>query len=608
MPHLVVRQPGRLPLTVPLQEGLTIGRHEQNALVLEDAQVSRRHAAFSCEGGAWEVRDLGSRHGTVVNGQRAGAQRLADGDCIQLGQVLLDFHEDDEPQRIVHHQVTAPDAPPRDERADQRLGLLYDVSRAIGDLGDTEAMLGRLLEGILELLDCERALAGIGDVARGIGRRVERRRGGAAGEVVLSRAVLVATLDRREALLVRDAPGEAGPRTMVRDRVRSAMAAPIGVGARPAGVLYVDDRREAARFTARDLDFLVALGHLLGAAIEGAQRVQRAEAAAEAASRASAGDELLGESPAMVALRADIARYAAAGHAHALIRGESGTGKELAARALHAASPRASRPFVTLNCAAIPDTMLESELFGHEKGAFTGALRARRGSFALADGGTLFLDEIGDLALPAQAKLLRAVQEGEIQPLGAERPARVDVRIVSATHRDLRAEVAAGRFREDIYYRLAVVELSVPPLRARPGDVRLLAGALLAGSAAALGKRLTGFTAAALAALERHDWPGHVRELRNEIERAAIRAEGPLVDADALSPALGAARQRTAGPRGRSLAERFAELEPTERQLVEEALAEARGNLSEAARLLGISRIMIRRRVERFGLRARDDE
>jgi Nif-specific regulatory protein len=373
------------------------------------------------------------------------------------------------------------------------------------------------------------------------------------------------------------------------------------------GFLYVDDRQHAERFNAQDLEFFTALGHLLAAALESAERYQRAEALIEALSAASLTEELVGKSAAMVQVKTQIAKYAMAAHAHVLVRGETGTGKELVARALHAASPRSDRPFVTLNCAAIPETMIESELFGYEKGAFTNAVRSMKGKFALADRGTLFLDEIGDLALAAQAKLLRAIQEGEIQPLGSERVLRVDVRIVTATHKDLLAEVSAKRFREDLYYRLNVVEIEVPPLRNRERDVLLIATAMLKKAAATMGKRLDGFTEAARAALLRHDWPGNVRELRNEIERAAIHAEGLLVDAHDLSPRLGAARSMPGQPRGQSLAERFAELEPTEKELVEAALEQAKGNLSEAARLLGITRIMIKRRVDRFGLKARDE-
>ena len=602
MPHLVVRRPGGMTVSVPLQESLGVGRHEQNDLTLDDAQVSRRHAEIVPAGGGWEVRDLGSRHGTLVNGEKVASRLLVDGDCIQLGQVLLEFHEGDEPQHIVHQQTTSAE-PPLSDQADRRLRLLYDVSQAIKNAGDTEALLDRLLDTVVEVLGCERALVGLGDAERGVVQHVVLARGaGPRGEVVISRAVLQATLVRREALLVRNSSRGATPRTMLQEHICSAMAVPLGSGTRPLGFLYVDDRRHAERFSTQDLEFLAALGHLLAAALESAERYQRVAALAEAASGAGATAELVGKSLAMVALRAQVTRYAPAAHAHVLIRGESGSGKELVARALHAASPRAERPFVTLNCAAIPEALLESELFGHEPGAFTGALKAKRGKFALAHGGTLFLDEIGDLALPAQAKLLRALQEGEIQPLGGERTLRVDVRVVSATHKDLGVEMEARRFREDLYYRLNVVEIEVPPLRARDGDVSLLAGMLLQRAAASMGKRLAGLTPTALAALERHHWPGNVRELRNELERAAINAEGPWVDADALSPRLGSARPSPARPGGKSLAERFAELEPTERQLVEAALAEAQGNLSEAARLLGITRIMIKRRVDRFGI------
>ena len=328
---------------------------------------------------------------------------------------------------------------------------------------------------------------------------------------------------------------------------------------------------------------------------------------------------LVGESEAVVRLRKEIRKFAEAG-AHVLIHGESGTGKELVARALHALSVRAEKPFVTLNCAAIPEAMLESELFGHEKGAFTGAQKDRRGKFTLAHRGTLFLDEIGDLAAAEQAKLLRAIQEGEVQPLGAEKPTHVDVRVVAASHKDLAEEVRAGRFREDLFYRLAVVELRVPPLRERGEDVDLLARTFLTATARRMGRSVVGFSAEALAALAAYRWPGNVRELQNEVERAAIVAEGAYVERAELS-----ARVREAGPSqallgtrpapasaltsspGGSMAERFAALEPSERALVMEALAAAKGNITEAARLLGITRIMMRRRVERFGLAAGED-
>jgi Nif-specific regulatory protein len=604
MPHIVIRKPGQLPFSIPLPNVLRIGRHESNDLILDDSQVSRRHATLTRNDRGWELQDHGSRHGVLHNGAPALTALVRDGDQVQIGNVLLEIHEGDE-RTIVHHQVTAAAPSSHSTPVDRRLALLFDVSRAIGAIGDTDAMLGEMLEAIVDVLGCERALVGLGDAERGITRRFSRTRGPAGTDLVLSRALLDATLGRRESVIVRDAESEAHLRSLHREGILSAMAVPLGFSTRPVGLLYVDDRRKTDRFSVDDLAYLTALGHLVSAALQSAERLQRIEAIAESL---GATGEIIGTSEVMNRLRLTISKYGAAGHTNVLVRGESGTGKELVARAVHESSVRASKPFVTLNCAAIPESMLESELFGHEKGAFTGAVAKKRGKFALADGGTLFLDEIGDLALPAQAKLLRVLQEGEIQPVGAERAIHVDVRVVSATHKDLMKEIQAGRFREDLYYRLAVVEIDVPPLRERGGDVGLIAHVLMRRSAAAMGKRVEGFTEAALSALTCHAWPGNVRELRNEIERAVINADGPLIDAPDLSPRLGAARPRADQPRGKSLAEQFAELEPTEKVLVEQAMAQAKGNLSEAARLLGITRIMMRRRVDKLLGGVKDDE
>lgn len=605
MPHIVVRKPGQLPYSIALAQTLRIGRHESNDLVLDDGQVSRRHATLLRKDPGWELQDHGSRHGVLLNGASVVTALVCDGDQIQIGNIILEVHEGDE-HIIVHQHITTAGPASSNHSVDRRLALLFDVSRAIGALGDTSAMLCEMLEAILDVLGCERALVGLGDVERGITRKFAHARGRSGTDVVVSRTLLEATLGRREAVVVRDSEKEIHLRSLQREGILSAMAVPLGFSTIPVGLLYVDDRRQTERFGPDDLAYLIALGQLVTAALESAERFQRAEALAESVGNATG--EIIGHSDAMVRLRQSISKFGAAGHANVLVRGESGTGKELVARALHEYSIRASKPFVTLNCAAIPESMLESELFGHEKGAFTGAVAKKRGKFALADGGTLFLDEIGDLAPAAQAKLLRALQEGEIQSVGSEQTFHVDVRVVSATHKDLMKEIAAGRFREDLYYRLAVIEIEVPPLRERGGDVGLLAHALMRRSAAIMGKRVEGFTEAALAALARHSWPGNVRELRNEIERAVINADGALIDAHDLSPRLGAARPKPDQLRGRSLAEQFAELEPTEKMLVEQAMAQAKGNVSEAARLLGITRIMMKRRIDRFLGGSKEDD
>ncbi len=286
---------------------------------------------------------------------------------------------------------------------------------------------------------------------------------------------------------------------------------------------------------------------------------------------------------------------AADSDATVLVLGETGTGKELAARALHRNSVRAERPFVAVNCAAIPADLMESELFGHVKGAFTGAVSDRAGRFREAQGGTLFLDEVGDMPLPTQAKILRALQEREITPVGASRALPVNVRIIAATHRDLPDAVRQGRFREDLWYRLQVVPVHLPPLRERLGDVLLLAEHFLRQGGGASPKRLGADAARLLLA---HDWPGNVRELRNAMERAALLCPGPVIGPEHIGLQPAAANGPAIDWNG-PLAPAVAQLE---REMVTRALAATMGNRAEAARRLGLSRQQLYRKLAEFGL------
>ena len=290
-----------------------------------------------------------------------------------------------------------------------------------------------------------------------------------------------------------------------------------------------------------------------------------------------------------------------------LIGGESGTGKEMVARAIHYCSRRADKAFVIENCGALPDQLLEAELFGYKRGAFTGAYEDRVGLFQQADGGTIFLDEIGETSPAFQVKLLRVLQEGEFRPLGAARPVSVDVRVIAATNRDLETEVRDGRFREDLYYRLATVSLHVPPLRERPMDIPLLAERLLDASRKVLGKTCDGFSGEAAACIAAYRWPGNVRELQNEILRMLALAEGPKLGADLLSPRVlrtpvgetqAADLSLLAGLDG-GLKERMDQLEA---QVVNEAMIRHRWNKSKAAAELGLSRVGLRNKLERYGL------
>jgi two-component system, NtrC family, response regulator HupR/HoxA len=299
----------------------------------------------------------------------------------------------------------------------------------------------------------------------------------------------------------------------------------------------------------------------------------------------------------------DLAERVAAHDLAVLLTGESGTGKEVLARAIHYASGRADGPFVVENCGALPDTLLESELFGHRKGAFTGATESRVGLFQQADGGTLFLDEIGDTSPAFQVKLLRALQEGEIRPLGSPRPVAVDVRIIAATHRDLEADVASGRFREDLYYRIAGMTLLLPPLRERPQDVAPIAAGLLR----TYGSPDARLVPDALACLRRYPWPGNVRELQNELRRALALASGPELGADLLS-----ARVREASAFASLPIEVASDAGPTpmlrhqverlEAQVIRDAMERHRGNKTRVAGELGLTRVGLRMKLSKLGL------
>jgi two-component system response regulator HydG len=337
-------------------------------------------------------------------------------------------------------------------------------------------------------------------------------------------------------------------------------------------------------------------------------RVTKLEAANEALSKDSSdrvGRTLVGDSGVMQKLNQQLTR-AAATDATVLVLGESGTGKELVARMLHELSPRVKGPFVTTHCAALAETLLESELFGHERGAFTGAVKRKLGRFELADGGTIFLDEIGELSANVQTKLLRVLQEREVQRVGGEDTLRVDVRVVCATHRDLKAEVAAGRFREDLYYRLNVVPLLVPALRERPEDVGPLARHFVAKHAPRINPKVKALSAEAVSALARYAWPGNVRELENAVEQALVFADGAELFEKDLPAFVQGPKARAADtvgalptPHGdRPLPDI---LEDLERQLIDRAYQQAKGVKTETARLLGIKTSALYYKLEKYG-------
>jgi DNA-binding NtrC family response regulator len=308
-------------------------------------------------------------------------------------------------------------------------------------------------------------------------------------------------------------------------------------------------------------------------------------------------DAIIGQSPAMLRIKSVLARVASSPASTVLLTGETGTGKDLAAKAIHYNSERRTRAFVNITCSALPEQLLESELFGHERGAFTDARTQKRGLFETADGGTVFLDEIGEMTPALQSKLLRFLEEKTFKRVGGLNDVRVDVRVVAATNRNLEEEVKANRFREDLFYRLQVMPIHLSPLRERKGDVQVLAAYFIERFNHEFRKRVKGLSPAAVEVLDQYQWPGNVRELRNAIERAML-----LVDRDRLEPEDFTTLTRTVSPTHFRLPPEGVNLEEVERQLLTQALDRAGGNQTQAAQLLGINRDQVRYRIEKFGL------
>jgi anaerobic nitric oxide reductase transcription regulator len=520
--------------------------------------------------------------------------------------------------------------PLTNQQRDQPLQVLLEIARDLTASLAASDRYGRLLASVRRLLPCDAAcllrldgndlvpVAGYGLTAAALSRRYPRREHPRLDVILTSREPVRFPVD--SALpdpfdgVIEAAPGPL-------HKVHACLGCALTEGGEVVGALTAD-ALEPHQFDGLDERVLATLGALAGAALRTTSLIEALEQRADhrwqvarelqRSAAESSGGALLGASAAVTRLRREIALVAASDLA-VLITGETGVGKELVANHVHAASPRGDEALIHVNCAALPLSIAESELFGHVAGAFTGAVRDRAGKFEVADGGTLFLDEIGELSLEFQPKLLRALQHGEIQRVGSDRAHRVNVRVIAATNRDLAHEVAAGRFRADLFHRLAVFPLHVPPLRARRDDILVLAAHFADGVARRLGLAGVRLTEAASRSLTGGDWPGNVRELENVIGRGVLRAsfgrdrqqavelDAAHLDVPAEVPEPRAASADDPAPVGEgSLAER---LERFERDTIEAAVARHGGNWAAAARDLGLHRSNLHHRARRLGLK-----
>ncbi|HYG82750.1 MAG TPA: sigma 54-interacting transcriptional regulator, partial [Pyrinomonadaceae bacterium] len=484
---------------------LSIGRDSTNRVRLADSLLSRRHCRVTRAGERFILADLESLNGTFVNGRPVREHTLADGDLIDVGESRLVFLTGEgapdapasNPVHVSDSEMTAhttvrlkadealylrPESgwaePPALASVARDLALLIRVSTSVNSIRETEGLQRELLRLVFEAVPAERgAILLVGEDGRLVSELGLDRAGDVTRAVEVSRTVVRQVVEEGTAVLAADLieGGFDTSESLRAARLSSMLCAPLVLYGRALGALYLTAADPATHFDEGHLQLVTVICRLAAVALDNARRVEQLEGENELL-RAEATVEhgMVGESAAVKRVYQFIARVAPA-DTTVLVRGESGTGKELAARALHQNSPRRERPFVAINCAALTETLLESELFGHERGAFTGALAQKKGKIEVADGGTLFLDEVGEMPPAIQAKLLRALQEREFERVGGTRTIRVDVRVVAATNRDLEEAVRKGGFRQDLYYRLNVVSFEMPPLRERREDIALLA-------------------------------------------------------------------------------------------------------------------------------------
>ena len=576
--------------------------------------MSRRHCLIERQGGRVTISDLGSHNGTFVNGIPVKERVLAHGDQVRVGDSVFLFLLDETPIArdgvlvemkdeglVAGRTVELTAAPPA--RAVRDLGVLLKISTSINSIRGIEALERRLLESIFEVVPAERGAVLIAGRGEGEFAAVFGLDKGAAGRAVkVSRTIAQRVLREAVAILsndVRDRDDFAGAGSLAAANVHSVLAVPLLFADRRLGVLYLDSSSPKARFDEGHLELLTAIAGIASVALENARQIEWLESEnRRLVDDVSLEHNMVGESPAVRAVLEFVAKVAP-GRATVLITGESGTGKELVARAIHQNGERARKPFVAVNCAALAATLLESEMFGHERGAFTGAVVQKQGKLEVADGGTLFLDEVGELASPLQAKLLRVLQEQEFERVGGTRSIRVDVRVIAATNRDLKEMVRSGGFREDLYYRINVVTLAMPPLRERREDVPLLARYFASKCAARSGRRVVGISGEAIDCLMRYDWPGNVRELENALERAVVLGSGDIIRPEDLPDSV-----LEAEPSGEGGVTKYHEaIQATKKEIILKAFKEAGGNYVETARLLDVHPNYLHRLVRAMNLK-----
>jgi transcriptional regulator with GAF, ATPase, and Fis domain len=575
----------------------TIGRGEANDVHLEDSSVMPHHAQVVFNGRDFQLEELARDADIEINGKKKRRARLVDGDRIGLGGAQLGF--------TMYSELARPERVPaaqQDARSDEIAGLrkLFQFSERLMTSRSVDELLEALLDGVIEVTGADKGAVLMVDSTDGARpelrvRALRNVRREAIEDPALSDSIVRHVVETKRPIIVSDALNDTTfgkSESVVALKLSSVMCAPLLNQGEVIGVLYVGNDEIKHLFMRPQLDLLVIFAGQASLIVQNAMLLTALREDKEKLTRELSDKrfgEIIGACPSMLEVFRKLEKVAGT-DISVLVTGETGTGKELIAHELHIRSNRASGPFVTVNCGAIPENLIESELFGHVKGAFTGAVASRPGKFQQANGGTLFLDEVGELVLPLQVKLLRALQERVVYRVGDSRPEKCDIRIIAATNRVLEEMVRSGDFREDLYYRLNVVNLWLPPLRERGEDIFIIAKALLGKYADELNSSVRGFSPAALSAIRKYAWPGNIRQLENRIKKALVLCDQSLLSAEDLD--LGAEAQAPIVPLEKAK-------EDFQRSYVMEVLERNNGNRTQTARDLGVDPRTIFRYLER---------
>jgi Nif-specific regulatory protein len=562
---------------------VSFGRDSGNTICFLDPALSRRHCEFARADGRWSVRDLASANGTFVNGVRVAEQALTEGDRIAVGGSILLY---------VGAAPVAHTSPP----LAHGLRVLLRISAVIHAIPNEEELHREVLRLLVEAVPAHHgAIVLLG-----------------ADGALTTAATLTRNGDGRVAISARtdgkwpDAPSaNAQPRpprngAAATTAAASLMTVPLAVRSQTLGAIHLAAADREA-FTDDQLELVTAVSRIAAIALD---NVRHCASLPRETDRLPADGQLahnmVGEHPVIRRVYDRIAKIART-DSTVLIAGETGTGKELVARAIHLNGARACRPFVAINCAALAEQLLESELFGHERGAFTGAVAQKKGKLEVANGGTLFLDEVSELAPTLQSKLLRVLQEREFERIGGTRPIKVDVRLISATNRVLAEEIARGRFREDLYFRLNVVSIEMPPLRHRRSDIPLLTRHFLSRCARKCDRRIACVSPAAMAALMSYEWPGNVRELENAIERAVVLGVTEQIALEDLPHPIVDASMGRSGPGAANI---HGAVLDTKKRAIVDAFRRTGGSYTATARLLGVHPNYLHRLIRNLGIKS----